>query len=84
MAKSKNKYYVVWVGQNPGIYNNWKDTQVQISGFPNAKYKGFKTLEEAEEAFGQSARGYISSKKGSKTMPQRLYMLFQMKSTLIV
>ena len=76
MAKSKNKYYVVWVGQNPGIYNNWKDTQVQITGFPNAKYKAFKTLQEAEEAFGQSAQGYTSSKKGSPKPKARLYRIF--------
>ena len=75
MAKSKNKYYVVWVGQNPGIYDNWKDTQVQITGFPNAKYKGFKTLVEAEEAFGSSAQGYISSKKAS-TKPVADYTAF--------
>ncbi|NNE27382.1 MAG: ribonuclease H [Saprospiraceae bacterium] len=70
MAKSKNKYYVVWVGQNPGIYDNWKDTQVQITGFPNAKYKGFKTLIEAEEAFGQSARGYIKTKRNAHKTPK--------------
>jgi ribonuclease HI len=51
MAKGK-KYYVVWVGNNPGIYESWADTQLQVKSFPNAKYKSFKTKEEAEEAFG--------------------------------
>ncbi len=63
MSKAKNKYYVVWVGQKPSIYNTWKDCQVQISGFPNAKYKSFKTLEAAKEAFEGSALSHISYKK---------------------
>jgi len=66
MAKNnKSKYYVVWVGQNPGIYNSWADCQVQIKGFPNAKYKSFKTLEEANAAYGGSALHFIEKKKPS-------------------
>jgi len=41
--KSKNSYYVVWAGYNPGIYGSWEECQQQIKGFPNAKYKGFPT-----------------------------------------
>jgi ribonuclease HI len=47
---SKKKYYVVWVGVEPGIYDNWNDCQAQIKGYPNAKYKSFKTKQEAEFA----------------------------------
>lgn len=66
MAKNnKSKYYVVWVGQNPGIYNSWADCQLQIKGFPNAKYKSFKTLEEAKSAFGGSAVNFIEKKKST-------------------
>ncbi len=50
MAKKK-KYYVVWQGHQPGIYESWTETQLQIKGYPNAKYKGFPTREAAEEAF---------------------------------
>ncbi|MGA0257388.1 MAG: viroplasmin family protein [Saprospiraceae bacterium] len=57
--KSKGKYYVVWVGQNPGIYDNWTDCQAQIKAFPNARYKSFKTKEEAEAAFYDSAEEHI-------------------------
>lgn len=45
------KYYVVWVGETPGIYDNWPDAQAQISHWPGARYKGFKTLAEATEAY---------------------------------
>jgi len=50
MAKKK-KYYVVWQGNQPGIYESWTDTQLQIKGYPNAKYKSFPSREAAEAAF---------------------------------
>lgn len=60
MAKNnKSKYYVVWVGLNPGIYDSWQKCQEQIKGFPNAKYKSFKNLDEAKAAFGGSAINFI-------------------------
>ncbi|PIV61531.1 MAG: ribonuclease H, partial [Bacteroidetes bacterium CG02_land_8_20_14_3_00_31_25] len=42
------KYYVVWKGLNPGIYDNWNDCKEQVDGFENAQYKSYKTLEEAQ------------------------------------
>lgn len=75
--KSKSKYYVVWVGQNPGIYNNWTDCQTQIKGFPNAKYKAFKSKEEAESAFGGSAADHISSSSVSKKNPPKNFLEFE-------
>lgn len=50
MAK-KNKYYVVWQGHEPGIYDSWPKCQAQIKGYPNAKYKGFPSREAAEAAY---------------------------------
>lgn len=41
------KWYVVWVGNNPGIYETWEDCKLQVENFPGARYKGFKTREEA-------------------------------------
>jgi len=64
MSKSKVKYYVVWVGLNPGIYDTWSECQAQIKGYPKATYKSFKSREEAEKAFKGSATEYIS--KGEK------------------
>lgn len=48
---SKQKFYVVWKGRTPGIYNNWADCDAQVSGFTNAKYKSYPTKEEADKAF---------------------------------
>ena len=75
-SKRKSKYYVVWVGQKPGIYDNWTDCQLQIKGFPNAKYKSFKTLDEAETAFHKSYEDSVStSSKKSKPNVQDIQSL---------
>jgi len=63
MAKKK-KYYVVWEGNEQGIFDNWTDCQLQIKGYPGARYKSFGTLEEAEAAFGGNASDFI--RKGGK------------------
>ncbi len=60
MAKKK-KYYVVWEGNNTGIFDSWTETQLQIKGYPNARYKSFKTLEEAEAAYHGNVADHIGS-----------------------
>lgn len=64
MSKKK-KYYVVWVGMTPGIYETWDECLRQTKGYPNAKYKSFKTLAEAQEAFSGSPD--FASKAASKS-----------------
>ncbi len=59
MSKAKEKYYVVWHGVEPGIYNSWPKCQEQIKGFEGALYKSFDSEEEAEEAYHSSPYLYI-------------------------
>lgn len=59
MAK-KNSYYVVWDGYNPGIYSSWEECQVQIKGYPKAKYKGFPNLIAAKRAFEMGYKAFQS------------------------
>lgn len=42
-------YYAVKSGRNPGIYNTWAECEKEVKGFKEAKYKKFKTYEEAME-----------------------------------
>ena len=46
------KYYAVKVGKTPGIYLTWEECKDNVNGYPNALYKSFKTLEEAESYAG--------------------------------
>ena len=72
MAKSK-KYYVVWVGARPGVYENWNDCKAQITAYPGAKYKSFPTQSEAVKAFRGQADTYVGKnaplRKKVKTPP---------------
>lgn len=56
---AKKKYYVVWVGRQTGIFKTWEECNEQISGYPKAVYKSFKTKELAEQAFNSSSKEFI-------------------------
>lgn len=44
----KKKYYAVKKGHEIGIFQDWDTCFKQIHGFKGSMYKGFETLEEAE------------------------------------
>lgn len=58
---AKKKYYVVWKGVNPGIYDTWADCKTQVDSQENAKYKAFESREEAAEAFERGYAAYVRS-----------------------
>lgn len=55
----KRKFYVVWAGVTPGIYESWTECQLQTKGYKGARYKSFRSREEAEEALASSPDDYI-------------------------
>ncbi len=57
---AKQKFYVVWEGVKPGIYKTWEECQLNIKGYPNAKFKSFPSLPAAEAAFNRSYDDYTS------------------------
>ena len=64
MAKKK-KFYVVWQGHNPGIYDSWDACQEQIKAYPGAKYKSFPSNDDAMIAFHGDYEAFINKKKPS-------------------
>lgn len=54
------RYYAVFRGFNPGVYDNWDDAREQVEGFPNASYKGYSSSEEATNAY----RGNVAQEDG--------------------
>lgn len=56
------KYYVVWIGLNPGIYDSWEGCKNQVEGWKGAVYKGFTTREEAEEAYSSPPELFFERK----------------------
>ena len=68
----KQKYYTVWEGVNPGVYNSWKECEKQIKGYEGAKFKSFETIKEAQDAFMSSCWEYIG-KNAVNTKPTPNY-----------
>ena len=66
MSKTSKKYYVVWAGVNPGIYESWTECELQIKGFAGARYKSFATRQEAEEALAASPDDYRKPASSSR------------------
>lgn len=47
----RRKFYVVWQGLSPGIYDSWEEARAQVEGVTGARYKAFNDIEEATAAF---------------------------------
>ena len=43
----KKKYYAVAIGRQMGVFNAWRDCEVQVKGFHGAKFKSFDSKSEA-------------------------------------
>ncbi len=71
MAKKK-KFYVVWRGVNPGVYDSWGDCQLQTKGYDGALYKSFETREEAECAAASPALQYVGKQTEKAKFPKQL------------
>ena len=71
MAKSKAKFYVVWQGREAGVYDSWAACEAQVKGVA-AKYKGFATLAEAEEAFRSSPDEYLKDRSAESNQATAL------------
>jgi ribonuclease HI len=60
---AKQKYYVVWVGNTPGIYTNWPECQSHVAQFKDAKYKSYDSRTEAEQAYRDGWKQHWGKKK---------------------
>lgn len=52
MGKKQKKYYAIIKGFKPGIYDTWyggNGAEIQVKGFSNPIYKGFKSFKEAQK-----------------------------------
>ncbi len=69
----EKKYYVVWKGHRPGVYDSWDACKKQIQGYSSARYKSFKSKAEAEHAFKNPSSVKSSSPKKKK---QKYYVVW--------
>ncbi|MBJ2184683.1 MAG: ribonuclease H family protein [Muribaculaceae bacterium] len=48
---TSRKYYVVWEGRAPGVYDSWEECEEQVTGFPGARYRAYRYQDDAVRAF---------------------------------
>ena len=82
----KRKFYVVWNGLRPGIYDSWAEAKLQINEYPNARYKSFNSEEEAINAYSMGYEKYkkkapIDSSKEKRMCNRKVNRMF-IKETL--
>jgi ribonuclease HI len=68
--RKKPKFYVVWSGHEPGIYDNWDEASVQVTGFPGAKFKSFTSEADAQAAFTGAYVEYVG--RNTTTVPKSI------------
>lgn len=66
---AKNKYYVVWKGRNPGVYDRWEGCKQEVEGFQGALYKGFPDKASADAAFAEGFKGFENAEAAAKPNP---------------
>lgn len=71
-AKVRKKFYVVWEGHQPGIYDNWDDAKEQIDGFPGARFKAFPDQDSATTAFRGDPAEYMGIFRAMGTRPVKV------------
>lgn len=57
--KKKAKYYVIWDGDNSGIYTDWSVAQKKLKGIPRNRFKTFGSKVLAERALAEGHENYI-------------------------
>lgn len=62
------KFYVVWVGRETGVFTSWDHTKRLVDKYPQARYKSFKTREEAESAYSSGVKSTKSSNSGKAVL----------------
>ncbi len=55
----KRKFYVVWEGHSPGVYDSWEECKAQTDGYPGARYKAFNSQEDAVVAYRGDWKDHI-------------------------
>ncbi|MDE6717070.1 MAG: ribonuclease H family protein [Muribaculaceae bacterium] len=50
------RYYVVWKGRQPGVYDSLEDAMEQVDDYPGALFKSYGSPAEAAEAYRKGER----------------------------
>lgn len=71
MGTERKKYYVVWAGHETGVFDSWDECLQYTKGFAGAKYKSFKSRQEAIEAYRGNPADHLGIIKAIATRQAR-------------
>lgn len=84
MAKQQ-KYYVVWVGKQPGVYDTWAECKAQVDGELGTRYKSYPTLPEAQQAYADGWQKHVKlSARSAKQEQERIVAKQEGYTTLAI
>lgn len=69
---ASRKWYVVWAGNETGVFDSWEECKIAVNGFPGARYKGFATREEAIAAYRGNPEEYTRIFRAMAQQPARV------------
>ncbi|HCG6983258.1 TPA: RNase H1/viroplasmin domain-containing protein [Vibrio parahaemolyticus] len=78
MTKQK-KSYAVFVGHNPGVYDDYWDVQDQTLDFHFNQFKSFKSREEAQRAYDEydkEEQAMLMRKSRDRALKDKAYKLW--------
>jgi ribonuclease HI len=58
VKNKKPRYYVIWDGENSGIFTDWDTAQKKLKGLPRDHFKTFGSKVLAEKALKEGPEGY--------------------------
>lgn len=56
MKNYSKRFYVVWKGREPGVYDDFNDAMAQVDDYPGALFKSYASSAEAAEAYRSGER----------------------------
>ena len=69
MSSNKRKWYVVWVGTEPGVCDSWDECLARTKGYPGAMYKSYDNQEDVNnDADGCDQQAVFAEGKSEKNM----------------
>lgn len=60
------KFYVVWLGRQTGVFTDWATVQRSVDKYAGARFKSFPTRAEAEEAFARGGNARVPAKTAGR------------------
>ena len=54
-SRTRKPFFAVWVGRQVGVFCGWSDCMRSVANCPDARFHGYQSLSEAEDAFARGA-----------------------------